>query len=376
MRGITLLLMSLVPVHMTAAQLLIGTFTDTGASHGIYSVQLDEKTGALGAPTLAAEAQNPSFLVRAPGTPWIYATGETTGENGARTGAVCLYAQEPATGALRRLSSQPVPGESPCHLATTRDGRLALSSIYREGLVCAFPVSAEGQLAPQSAAVATAGPVGPRADRQDHPHAHSTTLSPDERHAYVCDLGLDRLFIYRIDAAKNALVPAEPAFAQAPAGAGPRHATFSADGRFLHVLNELASSVSVYACDPATGALELRSTHSTLPAGATGQNISAEVRLHPSGRFLYASNRGHDSLAVFQRGPATGALTLLETVPCGGRHPRHFALSPDGRWLICANRDTDNLTVFAIDPATGRLAATPHTATVPQPTCVIFPDSP
>ena len=357
---------------MTAAQLLIGTFTDTGESHGIYAVQLDEKTGALGAPTLAAEARNPSFLVRAPGTPWIYATGETTGENGQRTGAICLYAQEPSTGALRLLSSQPVPGEPPCHIATTRDGRLALSAIYREGMVCAFPVSAEGQLAPRSDRVTTAGPLGPRPDRQDHPHAHSTTLSPDERHAYVCDLGLDRIFIYRIDTAKNALEPATPAFAQAPAGAGPRHATFSADGRGLYVLNELASSVSVYACDPASGAIELRSTHSTLPAGATGENISAEVRLHPNGRFLYASNRGHDSLAVFQRDPATGALTLVETVLCGGRHPRHFALSPDGRWLVCANRDTANLTVFAIDPTTGRLAATPHTATVPQPSCALF----
>jgi len=186
----------------------------------------------------------------------------------------------------------------------------------------------------------------------------------------VCDLGLDQIVRYRLDAATGGLTPAGST-ATTP-GAGPRHAKFSDDGRFLHVINELDATIAVHAVEPATGALTLLQRVPTLPADFTGPNTTAEIRLHPNGRFVYGSNRGHDSLAVFAREPATGRLTPVELVPSGGGHPRNFALSPDGAWLVCANRDSDNLVVFRVDAATGRLTPTGQGATVPQAVCVLF----
>jgi 6-phosphogluconolactonase len=185
-------------------------------------------------------------------------------------------------------------------------------------------------------------------------------------------LGLDKIVCYRTDPAAATLAPADPpAVASAP-GAGPRHSVFSPEGRFFYVINELNATIALYRCDPATGALTPGPTVSTLPAGFHGPNASAEIQLHPNGRFLYGSNRGNDSLAVFARDSASGILTPVEIVPCGGRHPRHFALSPDGNWLVCANRDTDDLVVFKVDANTGRLTPTGRTARVPLPVCVIF----
>jgi 6-phosphogluconolactonase len=212
------------------------------------------------------------------------------------------------------------------------------------------------------------GKLGPNQARQDKPHPHSVTFSPDGHFAYVCDLGLDKIFCYRLDA--SALVPAGE-FATAP-GAGPRHSKFSADGKFFYVLNELDGTIATYACDPATGALTAKQAVPTLPEGFTGNNTCAEIRLHPNGRFVYGSNRGHDSIAVFARNPADGTLKRIEIVPSGGGHPRNFALSLDGAWLVCANRDSNNLVVFKVDPVTGRLTATGHTAKVPQAVCVLF----
>lgn len=371
MRAPLLLLMSLATLSAAPLRLYLGTYTNNGQSRGIYTVQLDPATGALGAPSVAAETRNPTFLDISPDGRWLYATGalSTAGE---RTGGISVFAREAASGALELVCQQAVPGGPPCHLVASADRRVVLSANYNEGFVCAFPLAPDGHLAGRSACRQHDGPTGPMTARQNRAHAHSVTLSPDQRFAYACDLGLDRIYIYALAAAPQTLTPAATPFVPAPAGAGPRHAKFSTDGRFLYVVNELAGSVSVYACDPATGALALQQTLSCLPDGFAGENTSGEIRLHPNGRFVYVSNRGPDSLAVFQRQPTTGALTLVEIVPCGGRHPRNFALSPDGRWLVCANRDTDNLTVFAVDAATGRLAATPATATIPQVVCVLF----
>jgi 6-phosphogluconolactonase len=354
--------------------IFIGTSSSPpGANRGIYAAQLDADTGALTAPALAAETPNPGFLARHPGGRVIYASGEC-GRIDAKSaaGAVNAYACEPLAGRLTSLGQQPTGGHSVTHLAVDATGRMVLAASYHGGQVSAFPLAADGQPGARSGWMVHSGQLGPNKVRQDKPHPHCVTISPNNRFVIVCDLGLDRIYSYRIDAAAATFAPGDPPFAPAAPGVGPRHCKFSPDGRFLYVINELGSSISVHGWDAATGAPAARQTISTLPAAFAGENICAEIQLHPNGRFVYGANRGHDSVAVFAREPAAGGLQLVEITPCGGKHPRHFALSPDGRWLVCANRDTHNLVVFKVDAASGRLSATGHTVSVPSPTCVLF----
>jgi 6-phosphogluconolactonase len=358
----------------TALPLFIGTSSSQGTpNRGIYAARLDSVTGALTTPTLAAETPNPGFLALHPGGRVICSSGEC-GRIDEKTaaGAANAYAYNPASGALTALNQQPTGGLSVTHLAVDATARMLFTASYHGGQLAAFPVDADGRLGSRTASIQATGPLGPNKARQDKPHPHCVTVSPDNRFLIVCDLGLDRVNSYRIDATSASLAPGDPPFASAAPGAGPRHCKFSRDGRYLYVINELGCSITLYAHDQVTGALTTRQTLSTLPAGFIGENICAEIQIHPTGRFVYGSNRGHDSLAVFARDADTGELAVIEIVPCGGRHPRHFALSPDGAWIVCANRDTNNLTVFRVDPVTGRLAATPHSATVPMPTCVLF----
>jgi 6-phosphogluconolactonase len=202
---------------------------------------------------------------------------------------------------------------------------------------------------------------------------HSVTITPDNRFVLVADLGLDRVFTYALDPAAARLTLAQPTFAAAP-GAGPRHCAFSPDGGRVYLINELANTLTVCAYDARTGVLTPRQTLPTLPPDFTAPNTTAEVRVHPNGRYVYGSTRGHDSIAVFAVDPASGDLALLEIVPSGGRTPRNFALSPDGRWLVCGHQDTPLVTVFRVDPSSGRLTRTPHSAVVPTCICVLFHD--
>jgi 6-phosphogluconolactonase len=216
------------------------------------------------------------------------------------------------------------------------------------------------------------GPLGPRRDRQEKPHAHTVTVSPDNRFAFAADHGLDRVLAYALDPATGALAPHEPAFVALPPGAGPRHTKFSPDGRHFYILNELAGTVTACRYDAARGVAEPFATVSTLPAGYAGRHSASEIRVRPDGRFVYAANRIHNSIAVLARDADTGALTLVENTPTGGDQPRNFALTPDGEWLLCANQATDNLVLFKVDAATGRLAATGRTVKVPKAVCVLF----
>lgn len=368
-----LLAMSLSTVRAAEALMFIGTYTRT-TSRGIYSVRLDLANGTLGAPQLAAEAQNPTFLALAPDKKHLYAGGELRGTIANPQGGVTAFAVDATAGTLQFLNQQPTGGGGTTHVAVDATGRMATVANYGSGYVAALPIGADGRLGERSAYFDLQGPLGPNTARQDKSHAHSVTFSPDNRFLFADALGLDRVFVYRVDPAHAALTPNDPPFAIAPPGVGPRHSKFSADARFFYLLNEMGGSICVYAYDAARGGLTLKQTIPTLPADFHGENTCAEIRLHPNGRFLYASNRGHDSLAVYTRDPAAGTLTLVEIVPSGGKHPRNFALSPDGRWLVCANRDTDNLVVFRVDAATGRLTPTGHTATVGLPVCVLFYD--
>ncbi|HEY8994628.1 MAG TPA: lactonase family protein, partial [Lacunisphaera sp.] len=275
-----------------------------------------------------------------------------------------------ATGTLTKLNTEPTGGIGLAHLDIDATGHTAVAISYHGGQVASFPILADGKLGARKSLISHTGQLGPNTKRQDKPHPHSVTFSKDNRFAYVCDLGLDRIYRYRLDPAAAILSPAGET-ATAP-GAGPRHSKFSADGKFLYVINELNSSVEVFVADAATGELNRVQAIPTLPAGFAGESICAEIRLSPDERFVYGSNRGHDSLAVFARDASSGMLTLVEIVPTGGKHPRNFNLSPDGRWLVCGNKDSDNVTVFRVDTATGRLARTAQTLKVPQAVCVLF----
>jgi 6-phosphogluconolactonase len=356
----------------TALLIFVGTSSNTkDANRGIYAVRLDPATGAFTEAALAAETPNPGFLALHPNGRFVYACGEAGLLTPKMTaGAVNAYAYDAATGRLTLLNQQPTGGSPVTHLVVDSTGHALMSASYHGGQVAAFPLDADGRIGPRTAWVLTAGKPGPNTARQDRPHPHSVTLSPDNRHLYVCDLGLDRIFCYRLEAEHATLTPAGE-FPTTP-GAGPRHSKFSADGKFFYAIHELGSAITVYACDPATGALTPIQIVPTLPDGFTGENTCAEIRLYPSGRFVYGSNRGHDSIAVFARDSARGTLTRIEIVPCGGRHPRNFALSPDGAWLVCANRDSNNLVSFRIDPATGRLTRASEVKGIPSPTCVLF----
>ncbi|MGH7997737.1 MAG: lactonase family protein [Opitutaceae bacterium] len=356
-----------------------GAHTQASSSRGIHAAWFDPADGSLGEPFLAAEAGNPTFLALAPNRRFLYSTGEFLASPSAREpeGGILSFRIDAGSGRLEPINREPTGGGLTTHLAVDGTGRMVALANYHAAYVAALPLLPDGRLGPRSALVDHRGlaPLGPNPARQTQAHAHAVIFSPDNRFVYACDLGLDRVFAYRADPIGAKLSPADPFQVAAPPGSGPRHPRFSPDGRFLYVANEIGSSVSIYRCEADQGRLSLGRTISTLPADfavASVPNTVAEIRIHPNGRFVYVSNRGHDSIAVFARDPAQGGLSPVEIVPSGGRHPRNFDLAPDGRWLLCANRDTDNVVVFGVDPASGRLAPTGRRITVSQPVCVMF----
>lgn len=354
----------------TSLLLFFGTYTPAGGeSRGIYTARLDPATGQLSQVSLAAETPNPTFLAWSPDGRMLYALSESGTVKGKAGGALAAYRYDAATGKLDRVNSEPTGDVGLAHVAVDGAGRVAAVVSYHGSYVASFPLQADGSVGPRASLLPHDGSLGPQTKRQDRPHPHSATFAPDSRHVYVCDLGRDRIYRYRLDAGNATLEPA----GETPSlpGAGPRHSKFTADGRFLHVLNELNGSIEVFTTDATTGELSRVQAIGTLPADFAGENTCAEIRLSPDERFVYASNRGHDSIAVYARDAASGRLSLVEIVPCGGRHPRNFNLSPDGRWLVCGNRDSANVTVFTRDPASGRLRPA-STLTAPQVVCVLF----
>jgi 6-phosphogluconolactonase len=365
-----LLALSLVPVSAREYFVYFGTYTGA-KSKGIYVARFDDKSGKLFAPELAAETKSPSFLALHPKGRVLYAVGEASNVGPDRQGAVTAFSIEPRTGRLTVLNSQPSGGAGPCHLTLDAKRGLLFTANYGGGSVGALPIRADGTLdAPISVAQHVGSSVNPR--RQEGPHAHCVNLDPEKKFLLVCDLGLDKDMIYRPGEGAAALTPNDPPFASVAPGAGPRHLAFQPNGRFVHVLNELNSTVTTYAYDQRRGTLVEGQTLSTLPAGFSGSTSCAEIEVHPSGKFVYASNRGHDSIAVFAADRKTGLLSPVEHEPTQGKTPRHFTLDPSGRWLLAENQGSDSVVVFRVDSKSGALEPTGQTIEVPSPVCAVF----
>jgi 6-phosphogluconolactonase len=347
----------------------VGTYTDHG-SKGIYAYRFDSSTGKLISLGLAAETPEPSFLTVDSKGRFLYAVNETLTYNGQPTGAVSGFAIQPDTGKLSLLNQVSSHDEGPAHITLDRTGKYALVSNYTRGSVAVFPVVKDGRVGEATSFVQHKG-SSVNHERQEGPHAHAIALSPDNRFAVVADLGLDQLLVYSFDSAKGTL-GAKPQIMRAAPGAGPRHLVFSPNGRFLYVINELQSTVVTYSYNAASGTLHELQTVSALGKGFSGHSEAAEIEIHPSGKFLFASNRGEDSIAVFQVDSNTGTLTLLETDPTGGKTPRNFAIDPTGSWLLAANQDSDEIVVFRVDGKTGHLKPAGDVLRVPSPACLKF----
>lgn len=353
------------------AELLVyvGTYTK-GESRGIYVLRLDLQTGRLSEPELAVEVGNPSFLAVHPSKRVLYAVSETSESRGRPSGSVSAFVIRD-DGSLRPLSEQSSGGAGPCYVALDGTGSHVLVANYGGGSVTVLPIEEDGRLKPASAVVQHEGSsVDPK--RQQEPHAHSINPDPSDRFALAADLGIDRVLVYRFNAQTGTIVPHEPAGARVAPGAGPRHLAFHPNGRIAYVINELRSTVTAFTWVAARGTLEELQTISTLPADFTGSSYTADVQVHPSGRFVYGSNRGHDSMTIFAVDEASSRLSLVGHQSTGGKTPRHFGIDPTGSYLLAANQDSHSIVVFRIDQSSGQLTPTGARIEVPSPVCVRF----
>ena len=352
----------------------VGTYTGD-ESKGIYLLELDLADGSLKSLGVAAETKNPSFVAIHPNQRLLYSVSEVSDLDGVKTGGVAGFSIDQKTGKLTLLNRQPSGGGGPCHLVVDQTGRNVLVANYGGGSVSALPIQEDGRLKKASAFIQHRGSsVDPR--RQGEPHAHSINIDGDNRFAVVADLGLDKVLVYKFDPAKGTLTPNTPPSAAVKPGAGPRHFAFHPNGRNAYVINEIGNTVTTFRYDGEKGILDPIQSISTLPADFEGTSHTAEVQVHPSGKFVYGSNRGHDSIAVYSVNPETGKLTLVEIEPTGGETPRNFGLDPTGQYLLAANQSTGDVFVFSIDQKTGELKATGAKVDVPAPVCLKFMPKP
>jgi len=350
----------------------VGTYTQDGSkSKGIYVYRFDPTTQEITALGLAAESVNPSWIALHPSGRFLYAANEVQNYNGANSGGISAFSIDRATGKLTLLNEVASRGADPCYITVDQSGKYLLVANYTGGNIAVFPISADGKLGAASAFIQHTG-HGLNPKRQEAAHAHSIDLSPDERFAFVDDLGLDQLLVYKFDKSKGSLKPNNPPFAKLDAGGGPRHFALHPSGEFAYVISELASTVTVFHFASKAGTLNRLQTISALPDDFQGENDDAEIRVHPSGKFLYASNRGHDSIAIFAIDPSKGTLTKIDTVSTQGKTPRSFEIDPTGKFLFAENQNSDTIVVFRIDESTGKLTPTGKTLDVGKPVCVKF----
>ena len=353
------------------ALLYVGTYTEGGRRDGIYLVRMDRRSGKLRRVGSVDAGANPSFIAIHPNGRVLYAVNEVETHNGRPTGAVSAFAIARDTGALIRRDEQPSEGGAPCFVSVERSGQVVLVANYVGGSVALLPIQADGSLAPATHVVQHTG-SGPNAARQGAAHAHCIVADPSNRFVLSADLGVDRVFVYRLDLEGKSLRHVEGGDAVMRSGAGPRHIAFHPTLPLVFVSNELDSTVATLRFDAERGALSPLDARSTVPAGWTGTNYPADIHIAPSGRTLYVSNRGHNSLAVFSVAESTGALALNQVVSTEGDWPRNFSLDPTGRWLLVANQRSDSVVVFGRDEESGRLTPTGQRIALPSPVCLQF----
>src|SRR5205807_6217955 len=359
----------------------VGTYTTKTSSKGIYVFGFDTATGQPSAIEVAAATPDPSWVAVHPSGKFLYAANEA-----GKASTVSAFAVDGKSGKLTLLGQIPSLGEDPCYLSFDETGKYILVANYSSGTIAVFPILADGRLGEHTALVNDQGVTGPNKQRQEAPHAHWIETTAHNHLVYVADLGLDRVLIYKFDARKGSLTPGQPLPGKATPdkgvpldpfsatlnpGAGPRHVAFGPDGKFMYVLGELQSTVTVFANDAQNTYRSVQQI-STLPRGFAGRNDAAEIALHPNGKFLYASNRGHESIAVFAIDPAKGTLTFVAHVLTGGKEPRNFAIDPSGKFLLAENKLSNNIVVFKIDPATGELTPTGQVVEIPSPVNMAF----
>lgn len=369
-RAASCLLLCSLPV--SAIPVFIGTDTGPGTgSKGIYRAEFDPTTGQLSEPALAAAYQQPGFLALHPQLPVLLATGTPTPAFGDGTSAVAAFAINDDL-SLKFLGEASTGGKGACHLAVAPDGRAVAVANYGDGHISTVSLDSRG-VPVKTLTVITNSGSGPNKSRQTGPHAHGTYFNRAGTRLFVPDLGRDRVLVYPFDPATSTLGEALPPLFTAP-GAGPRHLTFTADEKQCYVINELDNTVLAAGYD--NGRFQLVGAVTTLPADFTGSNTTAELELSPDERFIYASNRGHDSIAVLRREAAGAVPKLIQLVTCGGKTPRHFKISPCGKWLLCAHLGSNTISVLPRNPTTGELGAPTATVASPGPICLVFRPAP
>lgn len=351
--------------------LYIGTYTSGGStSEGIYIHKFDSTTGRVSPYKIVAGVEEPSFLAVDRNRKFLYAVNETVEYKGKKSGAVSAFSIDQKTGSLTFLNKQSSRGGAPCHISVSRDGKFVLVANYVGGNAAVLPVKADGSLG-QAVDLEQHAGSGPDKARQEAAHSHSIMLDAENKYAFVNDLGIDRIMIYEFDPKNGRLAPnPKQPFYQSKPGAGPRHFKFHPQGKYAFAINELDMTVSSLSYDQSNGTLKEIQTISTVPAGFSGENTCADIHISPDGRFLYASNRGHDSIVAYRIEPMSGRLELIEHVSTQGKTPRNFAIDPSGAFMLVANQRSDSIVTFSIDLKSGRLSFTGQTISVPSPVCL------
>lgn len=348
----------------------VGTYTGKG-SEGIYAYSFNPTKGDIKPIGIVAKTENPSFIAIDPKGQFLYTVNETDSFQNKPGGAVSVFAINRKSGQLKLLQQVASLGAAPAHLSLDKSGRYLMVANYNGGNAAVFPVGKDGKLGEHSAFIQNTG-SGPNHDRQTSPHAHFISVTNDNRFVMIADLGIDKVVKYRFNANNGSLVHIDPGFVKLNPGSGPRHLAFHASGNFIYVLNELSSTITGFSYDSETGRMMEKQTISTLPANFTGENTVAEIVLDATGKFLYVSNRGDNSIALYNIDSEDGSLTPVQWISSGGKTPRSFEIDPTGHWLFAANQNSDNIVLFRIDQASGKLSQTSQTLRLNSPVCINF----
>ena len=353
----------------------VGTYTDTPAkSKGIYLFWFQTEANEVSTLMplgVAAETPSPSFLTLDTKRRLLFCANESETFEGKPGGGVRPFSIDPASGKLKLISQRSSMGAGPCQLVLDQTGKYVLVANYNSGNVAVLPVGMDGTLGEATSVIQDSG-KGPNTSRQEGPHAHCVTMSPDNKFAYVCDLGIDKVMVFKFDAAHGKLSENNPPYVQTKPGAGPRHLVFHPSKKFAYLINEIDSTITAFAYDAKTGGLKELQTLSSLPGHYEGPNKAAEIAITPSGKFLFASNRGNETVVLFAIDAGKGTLTLVEQQNTGGKTPRHFGIQPSGKHLAICNQDSDTVLVCGIDATSGRLKPSGVFTPVPSPACAVF----